>query len=149
MKLESLADRLPTQEDVGKMVYSAHGVATTIKKVIKDDVYLDFSRNYIVKCMHYWQKPIIVSEEEYNGLKGACIKSGNQIGKSPFGSTITLLVAGLKQDNDRLEEDNEKLKELLKRCLEHVEPFTLHKCDVECDTFGDADLCKEINEVLK
>lgn len=111
MKLESLADRQPTSEDVGKVVYFANGCHDTIESIIDNkSIMLQGTRSLYNYCYSnvFWNKPIIVSEEEYNSLKNTPIASSNQVGKSPFGGTITLLVAGLKQEND-------ELKELLKQ----------------------------------
>ena len=85
MKLESLSDRKPTKEDVGKTIYKfrhyPQSDSVIYEWIIKevDEKYKGITiRNKLLMIEtvqsydlenHYWNKPIIISEDEYNRLK--------------------------------------------------------------------------------
>jgi hypothetical protein len=76
-KLESLADRPATKDDVGKTVYwiNVHGqypieiMEFKILKIKEDIICSDFATAMINSYMMYWNRPTVIAESEYTKLR--------------------------------------------------------------------------------
>jgi hypothetical protein len=105
MKLESLKDKPATEKDIGKTIYHSNGEPCFLHGT------LDLKHVNNFKDSFYWQKPILVSEDEIRALAEAIrnlnIELSNNIKKK------TELMAELLGKNQLLKESYVIFDEIL------------------------------------